>query len=561
MEDSRGSVSPAPRELMLDLLELQCKSYLCGQEKCTSFNAPVFDSLLTTNNQAFWQAFPNGYGLLGRSKEDPSKIYFWSHGEGFTKRSFQSRKTQAQSSVLRAQSSILYASYHAQNISQTSGTVSCCAVTRNGGVFVGSIAENHTDYNRIGELIYCKEGAVKYLKGHFAQSAQSSEQLRQTVSDMKYCPVEDIVITVGYDGALKVWDERRLPNCIHSCSTYKAEKEQIQPLADKHRSKNLFAFTTTENSVYLFSYGHNGEDGAFGGKLNRIMHRRRRGGAGEEKHACITGQLDCVQFMGDPTNVSFLALTGNSDSRIPDFIYSLPSARAKDGPGGVLEAFQLPNGRDASNPARTFSFAIPGVGFSCSAVQENSNGMRYAGSSRSLVALGTGVTGDESLHGDGNLYLLDGNGRSPLVAKIRTGHRECELISFSPCGLFLVSCNTADNQALVYDIRSPALPLHSFSHRGDPSLPVESVMSARWSSVHPGTLWTGGADRFVRVWDVLRGAEDASVGRFEHRHPVNAMGFDEESELKFAVGTLNDASVYSLHCPEDGLQQTVEFFE
>ena len=401
------------------------------------------------------------------------------------------------------------------------------------------------------------------MKGHFVQSAESNEHLRQTVSDMKYCPIEDVVITVGYDGALKVWNEDKLPSPIYSCSTFKAEKEQIQPLVDKHSSKNLFAFTTTNNSAYLFSYSHN-SDGEFDGKLERIMHRTKQNSKSNEhneKHSPITGTIDCVQFMNS-SNASFISLTGNSESPIPSFIHKF--TKTVNGPGGILEGFQLPDS-GASKAERVFSFGAPGVGFSCSAVQGNSNGMMYGGHLRSLIAIGTGTTGDECLNSDGNLYLLDGNSRSPLVARIRSNHRECELISFSPCGMFLVSCNAIDNESLVYDIRFPAQPLHRLSHRGDPSLPIENVMSAYWSPVHPGRLWTGGADRFARVWDICCSAQDSLIGQFEHLHPVNVMGFDEKEEQNFVIGTLNDVSIYSLHpfssSNDQTIQPTNEYFE
>lgn len=136
---------------------------------------------------------------------------------------------------------------------------------------------------------------------------------------------------------------------------------------------------------------------------------------------------------------------------------------------------------------------------------------------------------------------------------------------FSPCGTFFISCNATDNEALVYDVRFHTRPLHTLSHRGDPEAPIENVMSAYWSTIHPGMLWTGGADRSVKVWDVCRSiTADADgnggpIGEFVHSHPVNVIGVDEGSEMKFVVGTLNDASVYSLFPPLD-TTPVIEYF-
>ena len=59
--------------------------------------------------------------------------------------------------------------------------------------------------------------------------------------------------------------------------------------------------------------------------------------------------------------------------------------------------------------------------------------------------------------------MLDGE-RGQLACKIHTGHMDCDLVTFSPCGRFLVSCNATDNTGFCYDIRNTSEHLHYFSH-------------------------------------------------------------------------------------------------
>ena len=171
------------------------------------------------HNSFYQKAFAGSlYGVLG---SDPAcrKLSIWFDVEASLKKRIKTNSLPS----LQTNNTDLFPFTQSTYISQTSGTVSCAAITDSGAIFVGSMAEDHADYNRIGELLYLKNGSLKYLKGHSITCEQSGEVLRQTVSDIKYCSKANATFTLGYDGALRKRlvksDVRSITKCIQLSET------------------------------------------------------------------------------------------------------------------------------------------------------------------------------------------------------------------------------------------------------------------------------------------------------------------------------------------------------
>lgn len=70
-------------------------------------------------------------------------------------------------------------------------------------------------------------------------------------------------------------------------------------------------------------------------------------------------------------------------------------------------------------------------------------------------------------------------------------------------------------------------------------------MVGAWSSVTPGMLVTGGADRKVKVWDVFSSEKDSLKAEFTHSFAVNSLALNPSDESQIVVGTMSDFTIHS----------------
>lgn len=378
-----------------------------------------------------------------------------------------------------------------------SGSVNCATVTRRGGVFAGCIA--NCDYNRPSEFFFCSPNAqVSYLDGHFTASEEAGEVLRSTVGCIKKCSSTETVLSTGTDGRVRCWSESALPSAVGTWLTDSAESEGISSLFAVHPSRPLAVIPSDAGNLYALRFGYS-EDGSFGGRLDRFLS------AGSSSPYTAKQEAEFLEG-----GSSFFTLSGWSEVT----------------KAGAVEAYDV---ETAATAGPVGTYAVDGVELSTMAISRSQN----------LLAVGTGT--DEAPRGDRLVHLADTRSLKG-VSKIKTGHRECDVIAVSACERFLVSGDHRTNCASCFDLRNTRAPLFIAAHSNPPDRFFDNQMCAVWSENEPGVLFTGGADSCVKSWDSYqaRQLECIPVG-----HPVNCLASSPDSSV-LVIGTCSDVSIFSL---------------
>eukprot|EP01126_Amoeba_proteus_P001217 TRINITY_DN10344_c0_g2_i5.p1 TRINITY_DN10344_c0_g2~~TRINITY_DN10344_c0_g2_i5.p1 ORF type:complete len:671 (-),score=118.18 TRINITY_DN10344_c0_g2_i5:287-2299(-) len=105
------------------------------------------------------------------------------------------------------------------------------------------------------------------------------------------------------------------------------------------------------------------------------------------------------------------------------------------------------------------------------------------------------------------LRLFDLRQPNDTVALFKTGQKDVNIVSFSPCERYLQSSGT-DNRCIVFDVRFPKCPVQTLHHLPPPiqdhATGLVGINSAVWTQ-DGNFLVTGGEDGYVRVWDIAVG--------------------------------------------------------
>ncbi|EGG14685.1 hypothetical protein DFA_10943 [Cavenderia fasciculata] len=142
---------------------------------------------------------------------------------------------------------------------------------------------------------------------------------------------------------------------------------------------------------------------------------------------------------------------------------------------------------------------------------------------------------------DGYLTTYDIRCLDKPTRSILTGQLDSNLISWSPCGAYLVYCGSG-NCPLVYDKRYIDKPLIVLSHD---VFDMESgvVSHSTWSK-QGNFLITCGDDCCVRVWDISKG--DPYVKCFKnHKSQVNFVDISRDSDFIVSGGDDGHVNIYS----------------
>jgi len=139
------------------------------------------------------------------------------------------------------------------------------------------------------------------------------------------------------------------------------------------------------------------------------------------------------------------------------------------------------------------------------------------------------TTSNDDEQGDGILRVFDVQ-RAKEVEAVVSGHEDVNLVDFSPCETYVISCSHR-NEVAVFDRRFYARePLHRFQHlhKDDDDSNAGITTALWWPTGLLGTsqsmLVTGGGDGAVRIWDIRRATEDAESLSFDtHVGPVARM--------------------------------------
>ncbi|KAG0334197.1 hypothetical protein BG004_000520 [Podila humilis] len=144
------------------------------------------------------------------------------------------------------------------------------------------------------------------------------------------------------------------------------------------------------------------------------------------------------------------------------------------------------------------------------------------------VACGTSgrTCGSDDEKGDGIVHIYDVRTTLPFQQAM-TRHEDVNLVDFSPCENYIISCSHT-NETAVFDRRflpnaKEYRPLHVFKHQDSESDELGAgITSALWwptfnqrglglGTSSQAMLLTGGGDGCGRLWDLRRATEDAQV--------------------------------------------------
>lgn len=160
-------------------------------------------------------------------------------------------------------------------------------------------------------------------------------------------------------------------------------------------------------------------------------------------------------------------------------------------------------------------------------------------------------SGDDE-QGDGYLRVFDVQ-RARAVECAYSGHEDVNLVDFSPCETYVISCSHR-NEVAVFDRRYYGVdPLHRFNHlhRDEDESNAGITTALWWPTGLLGTsqsmLVTGGGDGAIKLWDIRRATEDAETWSFDaHVGPVARMVASRSFEHLIVGADTGSVSAFSL---------------
>lgn len=170
------------------------------------------------------------------------------------------------------------------------------------------------------------------------------------------------------------------------------------------------------------------------------------------------------------------------------------------------------------------------------------------------------TSGEEDENGDGIIRIFDVK-KTKEIQSAETRHEDVNLVDFSPCGNYVISCSHT-NEITVFDRRflppkGEYRPLHVWRH-SDPENGEQHVgiTSAIWSPTFrqqglctssQAMLMTGGGDGCVRLWDLRAATEDAHLWSMDGRvGPIARVAASPELEHIFVGGDTGAVNVYTI---------------
>ncbi|KAG0236855.1 hypothetical protein BGW41_000326 [Actinomortierella wolfii] len=426
---------------------------------------------------------------------------------------------------------------HATSFNFGSGSIVDMALKRDGSSFevlVGSIATQDI-YNRSGNLLLCdfKAGVTIPLTGHEIRTSTQQEPIVKTVNDVKLSYSKRFFISASDDKTSKVW-KTGTGDLVATQTELNSRVTRIAVCEASLTHEDVFATCSDKGGVIL--YGMDSDEDRVSRQSAMAQHHSQR---------CVS----CISF-GQGYYWNILAV-------------------GMEGIGGVGQGqllFYDANVEKVSNRIQIDRQPAISTAASVSCISFSSSGEHLlCGTSG-----GSGCDEDDNI-GDGIMRLFDVKS-CKQVAEVVTNQEDVNLVGFSPCETYLISCSVK-NDIVVFDRRflkqsssnssiagtlpggatrprnlrashrrdtsigrSLTKPLHSFYHDTVDEVPTSGVSAALWWPSGPppagrsypdewegyrGTqgsmnwLVTGGGDGVVRAWDLARATEDAEAWKLD----------------------------------------------
>ncbi|KAF9426335.1 hypothetical protein BGZ94_006650 [Podila epigama] len=196
--------------------------------------------------------------------------------------------------------------------------------------------------------------------------------------------------------------------------------------------------------------------------------------------------------------------------------------------------------------------------------------LSFSSSGQFLICGTSGRTlGEDDERGDGIVRVFQTKAAKE-VQSVLTQHSDVNLVDFSPCENYIISCSHT-NEIAVFDRRflpppKTYKPLHVFKHQDaeNDESNVGITSALWWPTFRQGGLgcssqvmiMSGGGDGCVRLWDVRRATEDAHVWSMDGRQgPVARLTASPNME-HLVIGA--DTGAVSIFTVDQGLVSQYE---
>ncbi|KAG0265260.1 hypothetical protein BG011_005131 [Mortierella polycephala] len=360
-------------------------------------------------------------------------------------------------------------------------------------------------YNRPGNLLLCdlNKGETRQLQGHEEQTEAAASQRTKTVNDIKLSYSQNFFISASDDHKTKIWDAET-GELVNTLGGYQSRVNRVAVQQDIHEQQDIFATCSAEGMIRLYSLTEDGQ----------VL---------TQQAVAIPGGRRCISSISFGHNYYWDVLAAGAE------------ATDREGVHGQVAIYD-------ANYLKHVATASMGYGRSG----------YVATAKRTEIVCGTSgrtVLGEDE-NGDGFLRVLDVK-YAKEVQSAYSGHEDVNLVDFSPCARYIISCSN-NNEVAVFDRRFLGEPaLHRFHHASKEDDDANAgITSALWWPSCMGSnrpmLISGGGDGTVKLWDIQRATEDAEIWSLEaNLGPVARVTASSSFEHLIVGGDTGAVSLFS----------------
>ncbi|KAG0097368.1 hypothetical protein BGZ93_002900 [Podila epicladia] len=403
-------------------------------------------------------------------------------------------------------------------------------------------------YNRPGNLVFCdlQGGFCKHMAGHESFDETESAYKTVTVNDVKLSYSKKFLYSGGDDGKAMVWDaetgklldqigEWARASPAHAADYLRSDQDipvhvnRVAVVEDSIAHEDIFATCSSEGGINIYKVN---EDG-------RVCMKNRP--------LAIPGAKRIVSSLAFGHGHFWDILVAGVEGPI------IGSSCNADHQQGQIVFF------DANYITKPTDLGFRQAGHK--ALPRSVSCLAFSASGEFVVCGTSGRTsGDEDENGDGIIRIFDVRNTKEIQSAV-TRHEDVNLVDFSPCGNYVISCSHT-NEITVFDRRflppkAEYRPLHVWRHP-DPENGEQHVgiTSAIWwptfrqqglCTSSQAMLMTGGGDGCVRLWDLRAATEDAHLWSMNGRvGPVARVAAAPELEHIFVGGDTGAVNVFTI---------------
>ncbi|KAF9322659.1 hypothetical protein BG006_002168 [Podila minutissima] len=392
-------------------------------------------------------------------------------------------------------------------------------------------------YNRPGNLVFCdlQGGFCKHMAGHESFDESESAFKTVTVNDVKLSYSKKFLYSGGDDGKSMVWDAEtgklldQIADYRRSDQDVPVRVNRVAVVEDSIAHEDIFATCSSEGGINIYKVNEEG----------KVCMKNRP--------LVIPGAKRIISSLAFGHGHFWDILVAGVEG--PD----IGSTCNADHQQGQIVFF------DANYITKPTDLGFRQAGHK--ALPRSVSCLAFSASGEFVVCGTSGRTsGEEDENGDGIIRIFDVRNTKEIQSAI-TRHEDVNLVDFSPCGHYVISCSHT-NEITVFDRRflppKPEYrPLHVWRHP-DPENGEQHVgiTSAIWwptfrqqglCTSSQAMLMTGGGDGCVRLWDLRAATEDAHLWSMNGRvGPIARVAAAPELEHIFVGGDTGAVNVFTI---------------